>query len=119
MTERIVWEPVDNGYGVSGYRGYLPLPVSGRMHVASTSWSVKRNDPKPYVLRTELPGWKLARHFETEADARQAVERILLSFIRAVLGDEPTVIVVDDPTTVRETLNAPPNGVRIVPTEIG
>lgn len=118
MNDRIIWEPIDNGFGTVGHRGYLPLPVSGRMHVASTSWSVKRNDPKPYVLRTQLPGWKQARHFETDAQARQAVERILESFVKAVIGSEPVVVVVDDPTTVRETRNAGPNGVLLLPTEM-
>jgi len=54
--------------------------------IASISYSVKRNDPKPWVLRTGLPGWVNARHFETIDGAQDACERILLAFAAAIVG---------------------------------
>lgn len=109
---RITWtEPADR---LSGQVGHITI-ADGRVKIASISYSVKRNDPKPWVLRTEIPGWTNARHHETREAAQESAERILTSFVRALLGDDPVVIVVDNPATVRETRNAGPNGVLLLP----
>lgn len=78
----LVWEPVDHGHGVVGHRGYLPLPVSGRAKIASIYWNGRgRNDPKPWKLKTELPGYQSERGFETPEEAQATADRILARFV--------------------------------------
>lgn len=77
----IVWEaPL---YGV-GRVGYLPLKVSGRAKIASIYYGTTRNDPKPWKLRTELPGYRSERGFESIEDAQATMDRILKHFVETV-----------------------------------
>ena len=109
---RIEWEDVTPGNGAVGFVQI----AKARVKIASVSWSFNRADEKPWVLRTEIPGWTNARHHASREDAQASAERILYQFGRAVMGDQPVTIVVDDPSTIRETRNAP-NGVLVMPTE--
>lgn len=76
----ITWTETRHGEQI----GHIVIGRS-RVKIASISYSVKRNDPKPFVLRTEIPGWKNARHHETVDSAKVSLERILRTFANAVL----------------------------------
>lgn len=82
---RITW--TQNAYG--GEVGIVTIAKTD-VKIASISYSVKRNDPKPFVLRTEIPGWKNARHHETADAAKASCERILRSFATAMLEEAKT-----------------------------
>lgn len=85
---RITWtEPADR---YSGPVGHITI-ADGRVKIASISYSVKRNDPKPWVLRTEIPGWTNARHHETREAAQESAERILTAFVTSQRRPAPTV----------------------------
>jgi hypothetical protein len=77
---RIEW--ADGMY--SGSVGHVTIAKS-RVKIASISYSARRNDPKPWVLRTEIPGWSSARHFDTIESAQAASERIVQHFVDAML----------------------------------
>lgn len=77
---RITW--TQNAYG--GEVGHVTIGKTD-VKIASISYSVKRNDPKPYVLRSEIPGWKNARHHETADAAKASMDRILRTFATAML----------------------------------
>ena len=83
---RIEWEDVQSGNGAIGF-----IDIAGnRVRIASVSWSFNRADEKPWVLRTEIPGWKNARHYLTAEEARESAERILQSFVDAMLAEVKT-----------------------------
>ena len=71
------WE--DGPYG--GERGFLQVGAQ-RLRLASVSWSVVRSDPHPWVLSTEIPGYKAGRHFATQEDAHAAADKLLAAFVR-------------------------------------
>lgn len=80
---KITWTEIPHG----GFIGHVT--VNGHdVKIASISWTVKKNDPHPWILRTEIPGWKNARHHMTEKAAQESAERILVSFATAILGDQ-------------------------------
>jgi len=81
---RITW--TDAQY--AGQVGRVDITLgktTSTVKIASISYSLKRNDPKPWVLRTEIPGWTSARHFDTVESAQRAAERIIQHFVDAML----------------------------------
>ena len=52
-----------------------------RILLGSLGWSTRHADPKPWVLKTEIPGYKAARHLETKEEARAAADKLLASFV--------------------------------------
>jgi hypothetical protein len=80
---KIEWADVNSGHGKIGENGFVTVGQT-LIKIASIGWSTQRNDPKPWVLRTELPGWKSGRHHETVDDAKASAERILQTFVRAL-----------------------------------
>lgn len=83
---RITWTELPHG-------GSVGEVTIGRdtIKIASISFSIKRHDPKPWVLRMEIPGWKNARHHGTTDAARESAERILTSFVTAMRPAPPTM----------------------------
>jgi hypothetical protein len=62
----------------------MPLPVSGRVKIAMITWDSNRNHPgKPWVMRTDLPGWATDRRFAELDEAKASARRILISFVKA------------------------------------
>lgn len=84
----ITWTAVDNGNGVSGYNGHIMIGDI-KVTVATIGWSVRRNDPKPYILLTKIPGWTKARNHETREGAEASAERILTTFAAAIRPPAP------------------------------
>jgi len=84
---RITW--TDTGYG-SGDVGHVTIGTTD-LKIASISYGVKRNDPKPWVLRTEIPGFTNARHYDSREKARAACERMLTTFTTAMRPPAPTM----------------------------
>jgi len=82
---RVTW--TDTGYG-SGDVGHVTIGTTD-LKIASISWSSKRNDPKPWVLRTEIPGFTNARHYDSREKARAACERMLTTFTTAMRPPKP------------------------------
>ena len=78
---RIEWEDVQPGNGSVGF----VQVAKARVRIASVSWSFNRADEKPWVLRTEIPGWKNARHHASAEEAQASAERILQHFVDAML----------------------------------
>jgi hypothetical protein len=75
--------------------GYHGEPVGhitvgdARIKIASVSWSTKHRDPKPWVLRTQIPGFTNARHYETRDKAYAACEQMLTTFVTAMRPPAP------------------------------
>jgi len=57
--------------------------ISGeRIKVAYIGWGVVRVPGEPWVLTTELPGFKKMRTFATVEEAKECAEKILASFVQ-------------------------------------
>jgi hypothetical protein len=83
---RIEW--TDTGH--AGQAGHVEI-AGQKIKIASISYSVTRNDPKPWALRTEIPGWTNTRHHESTDAAKESAERILTSFVTAMRPPAPTM----------------------------
>lgn len=73
----ITWERTP----YNGWRGSLRMDGT-TVEIATISWSSIRNDPAPWILRTDLPGWRQERSFDVADDAKAAAERMLRAFVR-------------------------------------
>jgi hypothetical protein len=90
-VNRIKWDEMNSGSKSSvGHVGFVEI-AGQRIRIASISWSFNRADTKPWVLRTEIPGWTNARHHKTATEAQDSCERILTSFLTALAAPMPTM----------------------------
>lgn len=79
---RIVWENKAPGEGKTGF-----LDIGGsRVEIAS----IGHGQPGPWVLLTQIPGWRAPRVFETVPEAQESAERILVSFVTALREPKPS-----------------------------
>lgn len=74
-TERIAWQEAT----YAGWRG----TVDG-VPMFSISWGTKRDDPKPWKVRSDLPGFKRDLAAETPEGAKALCERMLVRFVTRV-----------------------------------
>lgn len=77
----IVWERNPGSMG-SGLNGYIPETVSGRIKIATIAYSLTRDDPEPWKLHCDIPGWAKPRSFATQDEAKSSARRILATFVR-------------------------------------
>jgi hypothetical protein len=65
----------------SGERGTI---ADGRVEIGSINWGTTRNDPKPWKLRIDLPGFRNERAFTSMPEAEEAAEVILKGFVELI-----------------------------------
>lgn len=81
MGGRLRWE--QEQFSDRGYPGTL------KVDVFSIAWSMQRGDPKPWVLRSSLPGYRSKRwQFVDKDQAKAHAEKVLTYFIGLISNEK-------------------------------